>query len=431
MNKSKLVALFLFSILLLPLLSCGSRHDADEKYYLISANLQVPYWKTAGAGFMQAASQLKVRAEFAGPDSYDAKAQQQSFQQAVQQKATGILISVADPKLMKDDIDRAIGAGIPVITMDSDAPLSKRLFFIGTNNYQAGLMGGQRLVQELKNKGNVVVFTMPSQANMEERLRGYRDGLEKNTQIKIVRVVDIQGDIGQASGEQRADHLGDAVRAGRVDGDLGQVAQDPVVVVFTVAGQRSGEVLHHVGGLEEADNRLAHAPHANARSCKAGSRTYRHARKAPIRQKRDGDARARHLLRAYPCAGPVPHVDDRKIRELRSGRPGRHPAHPPAPLPTLWNVTPFRSFQGLRRSFLHPGRIRMGQWSVSAIRFTIGRILDWCAACPPRKCRLDRWNWRGWWAAAGSVWQRNPDTAPMRWVFSYTRIAAEWRIVWQ
>ena len=194
MNKSKLATLFLFSILLFPLISCGSRHDADEKYYLISTNLQVPYWKTAGAGFMQAASQLKVRAEFAGPDSYDARAQQQAFQQAVQQKATGILISVADPKLMKDDIDRAIGAGIPVVTVDSDAPSSKRLFFIGTNNYQAGLMGGQRLAQELKNKGNVVVFTMPSQANLEERLRGYRDGLEKNAQVKIVRVVDIQGD---------------------------------------------------------------------------------------------------------------------------------------------------------------------------------------------------------------------------------------------
>src|SRR6266513_693554 len=143
MNKSKLAALFLFSIMLLPLLSCGGRHDADEKYYLISTNLQVPYWKTAGAGFMQAASQLKVRAEFAGPDSYDAKAQQQSVNQAVQQKATGILISVADPKLMKDDIDRAIGAGIPVITMDSDAPLSKRLFSIGTTNYHAARMSAK------------------------------------------------------------------------------------------------------------------------------------------------------------------------------------------------------------------------------------------------------------------------------------------------
>src|SRR6476620_4388608 len=194
MNKSKLAALFLFSILLFPLISCGSRHDADEKYYLISTNLQVPYWKMAGAGFMQAASQLKVRAEFAGPDSYDAKAQQQAFQQAVQQKATGILISVADPKLMKDDIDRAISAGIPVVTVDSDAPASKRLFFIGTNNYQAGVAGGARLAQELKGKGNVVVFTMPSQPNLKERLRGYKDALESSPQIKLAHIVDMEGD---------------------------------------------------------------------------------------------------------------------------------------------------------------------------------------------------------------------------------------------
>jgi ribose transport system substrate-binding protein len=95
---------------------------------------------------------------------------------------------------MKDAIDRAMSSGIPVITMDSDAPASKRLLFIGTNNYQAGMMGGRRLAEELKSKGNVVVFTMPEQTNLAERLRGYRDALEDHTQIKITRVVDIKGD---------------------------------------------------------------------------------------------------------------------------------------------------------------------------------------------------------------------------------------------
>src|ERR1019366_9575604 len=83
---------------------------------------------------------------------------------------------------------------IPVITIDSDGPASKRLFFIGTNNYQAGITGGQRLAQELKGKGNVVVFTMPDQPNLQDRLRGYKDALAKTPNIKITRVVDIQGD---------------------------------------------------------------------------------------------------------------------------------------------------------------------------------------------------------------------------------------------
>jgi len=190
----KLLTLIPLAMLLLPILNCGSAHDADEKYFLIASNVQIPYWQTAAAGFSQSASQLKVRAEIAGPDTFDPKAEQQAFEKALQQKPTGILISVADPKLLKEDIDKAIAAGVPVITFDSDAPASKRLFFIGTNNYQAGITGGERLATELHGKGNVVVFSMPEQINLAERLRGYRDALENKAQIKIVRVVDIKGD---------------------------------------------------------------------------------------------------------------------------------------------------------------------------------------------------------------------------------------------
>jgi ribose transport system substrate-binding protein len=180
-------------VLTLVTINCGSRHDSDENYYMVGANIKLPYWEGAGAGLSAAASQLRVRAAFVGPDTYDAKGEKQVFDEIAQKKPAGILVSVVDPELMKDSIDRAIAAGIPVITVDSDAPTSKRLFFIGTNNHQAGFMGGKRLAQELKGKGNVVVFTMPEQTNLAERLQGYRDALE-NSQVKIARVVDIKGD---------------------------------------------------------------------------------------------------------------------------------------------------------------------------------------------------------------------------------------------
>ncbi len=181
------------ALLVTSLLSCGP-HDSNEYFVFVAANLQVPYWQAAGAGFTKAAAQFKVRADFVGPNSYDPKAERDALDQAVQQKATGILLGVTDPALLKDSIDKAIAAGIPLITMDSDAPASKRLFFIGTSNYQAGVSGGLRLAQELKGKGNVVVFTMPEQHNMQDRLHGYRDALERTPNIKITRVVDIQGD---------------------------------------------------------------------------------------------------------------------------------------------------------------------------------------------------------------------------------------------
>jgi ribose transport system substrate-binding protein len=189
----KLYSLSWLVAVVVPLLSCGA-HDADEHYLFIAANVQVPYWQTAKAGFSKAGEQLKVQSSFVGPNNYDPKAERETLQNAVQQKVTGILLAVTDPVLLKDDIDKAIAAGIPVVTLDSDAPGSKRLFFVGTNNYQAGLTGGQRLAQELKGKGNVVVFTMPEQPNLQDRLRGYRDAMERQSGIKLTRVVDIQGD---------------------------------------------------------------------------------------------------------------------------------------------------------------------------------------------------------------------------------------------
>ena len=146
-----------FTVLLLLsffLLSCGSAHNGDELYVFVGANIQLPYWKTAANGFAHAANQFKgVRSDFTGPQTYDAKAERDALDQAVQKKATGILLSVADANVLKDSIDKAIAAGVPVITIDSDAPTSKRLFFVGTNNYQAGFTGGERLAQELKGKG--------------------------------------------------------------------------------------------------------------------------------------------------------------------------------------------------------------------------------------------------------------------------------------
>ena len=193
-HSQKLLVLPPLVPLLLVTLSCGGRHSVDEHYYLVSANIKVPYWQAAGAGFDAGAHAFQVHADFVGPDTYDPKAEVDAFNDAVQKKPSGILVAVADPALMKDPIDRAIASGIPVITIDGDAPTSKRLFFIGTNNYQAGMAGGKRLAQELKDKGNVVVFTMPEQTNLGERLRGYRDALDSHPQIKITQVIDIKGD---------------------------------------------------------------------------------------------------------------------------------------------------------------------------------------------------------------------------------------------
>ncbi len=174
-----------------------SRHDNSERYILVTVNSKLPYWQTAAAGLGKAAAQYGVKVDVRGPENYDPQAEVTEFRNTFGLKPAGLLVSVADPALMQPAIDDAINAGIPVITIDSDAPKSHRLYFIGTNNLQAGHLGGERVVEKLHGKGNVVFYTMP-QPNLDERLKGYKDVFADHPGIKIVEVFNIKGDSGNA-----------------------------------------------------------------------------------------------------------------------------------------------------------------------------------------------------------------------------------------
>src|SRR3954451_21501364 len=184
-----------FSAAIITMTACGSNpHEPNEKYILVAANTKLPYWQTALAGLNRAASEMKVKAEMDGPDTYDNKAEHDEFQRVVAQKPAGILISAADASLMTPDINAALAQGIPVLTMDSDAPDSKRVFFIGTDNYRAGTLGGKLTAKLLGGKGNIVVLTIPVQPNLKDRLHGYQDAIAEQSGLKIMQVVDMKGD---------------------------------------------------------------------------------------------------------------------------------------------------------------------------------------------------------------------------------------------
>lgn len=187
----------------MPLITGCTRHSKSEQYYLVATNIKLPYWQTANEGFQKAAASYGVTAEMRGPNTFDPQAEVEEFKAVVARKPAGILVSVASPALMTPEIDAAMAAGIPVITIDSDAPESKRLYFIGTNNLEAGRLGGHRLAAALNGKGNVVFFTNPGQPNLDERMKGYKDVFASYPGIKVVEEFDIKGDPGTALDKSR------------------------------------------------------------------------------------------------------------------------------------------------------------------------------------------------------------------------------------
>jgi ribose transport system substrate-binding protein len=172
----------------------GQRHSKNERFYMIATAIKITYFQTAWAGFSKAAEKYGVTAELRGTGGFDSRAEASAFREVVALKPSGILVQVVNRAMMAPEIDAAIAAGIPVITFDSDAPTSHRLFFIGTNNRGAGLLGGKRVATKLNGKGNVVFFTIAGWLNLEERLKGYQEAFEGYPGINVVDVFDMKGD---------------------------------------------------------------------------------------------------------------------------------------------------------------------------------------------------------------------------------------------
>ncbi len=169
-------------------------HQPEERYVFVAFNTGLPYWQEAEAGLTDAAKQMGVKAELVGPAAFSANDELTAFQQAVAQKPSGIMLSAANPDLFKDPINTAVLQGIPVICVDADSPDSKRVMFIGTDNFRAGQESGKRMAEVLGGKGNIAVISIPSQFNISERMRGVVEALKKYPAVKITKTIDDKGD---------------------------------------------------------------------------------------------------------------------------------------------------------------------------------------------------------------------------------------------
>ena len=193
LNRVGVVAIACLSMI--GMASCqSSYHEENERYVFVASNVNLPYWQEAQAGLTDAAKQMGVKAELTGPEKFDPQEQLQAFQKVVQSKPAGILISVTRPELLQDAINGAIAQGIPVIAVDSDAPNSKRVTFVGTDNFRAGGESARRMADILKGQGQIVIISIPGQLNLDERARGVNDTLKKYPGLKITQTLDDKGD---------------------------------------------------------------------------------------------------------------------------------------------------------------------------------------------------------------------------------------------
>jgi ribose transport system substrate-binding protein len=194
----RLVSLFIFVGAAL-IASCSKPyHEKNERYVFVATNINLPYWQEAQAGFLDAAKALGVKGELVGPTGYAPNAELGVFRQIVEQHPAGICLSAARPEIFLADIDKAVAEGIPVICVDADAPDSKRVLYIGTDNFKAGRESLKQMAALVRHQGSIAVITITGQRNLDDRVAGVADALAHFPALKLTKILDDQGDARRA-----------------------------------------------------------------------------------------------------------------------------------------------------------------------------------------------------------------------------------------
>jgi len=156
----------------------GNEAPADAPKFAFITNVADPFWSHAEAGCYVAAKEFGVAVEFQMNSAGDIAGQKKIVENILNKgECNGIAISVLNPANQAEMINNA-AEKVPLITHDSDAPDSKRLFFLGTENYQAGRELGKLIKKTMPEGGKIMLYVGKiDQLNSIQRRDGLLDEL--------------------------------------------------------------------------------------------------------------------------------------------------------------------------------------------------------------------------------------------------------------
>ncbi|MDO5054805.1 MAG: ABC transporter substrate-binding protein [Pasteurella oralis] len=115
---------------------------------------------------------------------YDLGQQVAQIDNFIAAKADMIILNAADSKGIGPAVQRARDAGIVVVAVDVAADGANAT--VTSNNYQAGEIACQTIVEKLNGKGNVVIINGPPVSAVQDRVQGCQDVFAKHSDIKVL-----------------------------------------------------------------------------------------------------------------------------------------------------------------------------------------------------------------------------------------------------
>lgn len=143
----------------------------DKQYEMIVGSGKNEFWQAVYESALEAAQEHDAYIQFHARDMGDGYDEIDYMEISIAAGADGIILEFNGEESLKAEINKAVEAGIPVITIMSDAPDSSRQSFVGPNDYQMGQAYGKQIAGLLDEKTKSVLVLMDSENGNFEKAR--------------------------------------------------------------------------------------------------------------------------------------------------------------------------------------------------------------------------------------------------------------------
>jgi ribose transport system substrate-binding protein len=173
----------------------------QENYGMVVFLKGSEFFNWSYAGFKDAAATVgdNINTELLGPADWDASAEARAVDELVAKQFNGIAITAGDADTVVGSINKAMAAGIPTLTFDSDSTNSDRLLFVGTDQFNAGYEAGKEMGKLLGDDARIGISMIPGLDSITGRINGFTAGLKEVAPgAQIVATVNDEGDLQKA-----------------------------------------------------------------------------------------------------------------------------------------------------------------------------------------------------------------------------------------
>lgn len=186
-----LSAVFLCAVLAGSLFGCQKRESVkveNPKYVIgvVTKSRDSEYWMSVCSGMEKAASDLGVSVIIMSPDTEkDEKVQQQLIGSLLKKDIDALAVSPINSYNAKAYLKKAKEKRIQVVSYDTKI-LEKGVPYIGIDNEKVGRDLAEYMAGQMKKKGSVgIISGNLKQSSHALRMKGFKDYIEKNTDIKV------------------------------------------------------------------------------------------------------------------------------------------------------------------------------------------------------------------------------------------------------